>query len=108
MSIRPIDYQIVVNNTGELTKDASLIRSRTDIQQFHFSAEAQRQRIRDEQRVRSTTKPEHKKIDEKQQGSQEGSSSGYKKGRDFKERGDEPNQGSRLNNFQGIKIDIRI
>lgn len=66
MPIRPIDYQIVVNKTGDLSRDANFVRSRPDIEQFQFSEELQKKKIQDDKKVISTTKTEHKKIDNKE------------------------------------------
>lgn len=67
LSIRPVDYQIVVNKTGDMSKDANFIRSRSDIQQLQFSEELQKKKIRDEKKVISTTKTEHKRIGKREQ-----------------------------------------
>ena len=63
MSIRPIDYQITVNKTGEFTKDANLIKMKPNIEQTQFSEELQKKKIQEEAKVNSTTETEYNRID---------------------------------------------
>lgn len=108
LSICPVDYQIVVNKTGDLSKDANLIRSRSDIQQFQFSEELQRKKIRDEKKVLSTTKTEHKKIGKKEQRDKRQLRK-QEHNRDFDEPAKNKSEKEDASIIsQGSKIDIRI
>lgn len=107
MSIRPIDYQITVNKTGDFTKDANLIRTKPNIEQFQFSEELQKKNEQAEKKVNSTTETEYKKVDKKKHRENRHSNTGYKKRKD-RENSDKERkrQTSKLN--RSSKIDIKI
>lgn len=108
LSIRPVDYQIVVNKTGDMSKDANFIRSRSDIQQLQFSEELQKKKIRDEKKVISTTKTEHKRIGKREQRDKRQSERhGYNRGHGELDKETQEKERDLIIS-QGSRIDIKI